>query len=113
MIAGFGLCPVGDRGSILPRACAVRSTITVTICRAISESGCLRRRRQRDHPPELLSPPSHSRSASQKANCLGTIVPLSWIYILSDFDGTERWVSCWFSFGAGPSCECGSEDSPG
>src|SRR5260370_39453806 len=37
MIAGFGPCPAGDRGSILPRACAVHSTITVTTCRAISE----------------------------------------------------------------------------
>jgi hypothetical protein len=47
--------------------------------------------------PIIRSSPAR-RSASQKANCRGTMPPLSWIYVLSDLDGTGRWVSCWFSF---------------
>jgi hypothetical protein len=47
-----------------------------------------RRIMRRQPPPELLSPPPHSWSASQKANCRGTIAPSirTMFYLIS----TER-----------------------
>jgi hypothetical protein len=36
----------------------------------------------------------------KKGQVSGYDRPVSWIYVLSHFDGTERWVSFWFSFAA-------------
>jgi hypothetical protein len=40
-----------------------------------------------------------NRSVSQKAKFRGTIRPVSLDLCCIDFDGTERWVFYWFSFG--------------
>jgi len=44
--------------------------------------------------------PLHGPVHRKKGQVSGYDHPVSWIYVLSHFDGTERWVSFWFSFGA-------------
>jgi hypothetical protein len=57
----------------------------------------------RQPPPVRLSPPPHESVHRKKGQVSRYDRAVSWIYILSLFDGTERWVSFWFSFGARPS----------
>jgi hypothetical protein len=54
---------------------------------------------RRQPRPVRLSPP-HGPVHRKKGQVSGYDCPVSWICVLSHFDGTERWVSFWFSFGA-------------
>jgi hypothetical protein len=51
-------------------------------------------------PPLQLSPPPYESVHRKKGQVSGYECPVSWICVLSHFDGAERWVSFWFSFGA-------------
>jgi hypothetical protein len=68
---------------------------------AVPERGGARIALSAGNPPLVrFSPPPHKPVHRKKGQVSGYDHPVSWIYVLSHFDGTERWVSFWFSFGA-------------
>jgi hypothetical protein len=67
---------------------------------AVLEHGGDSHRVVRRQPRPVRPSPPHGPVHRKKGQVSGYERPVSWIYILSHFDGAERWVSFWFFLGA-------------